>query len=243
MKIVDAYWEKRNLGVITYELTVESPDDQNRIKEFEKTSDYEYLVIKIPAQLLPALLSLQDEGYQFIEMNTVCSYDCNKPYSLIGIQKRLYDSISYEKMSNDDIEYLFMRITEGMFVTDRVYIDAFFRKRQSAKRYIGWIQDEISRGANLYSILYKDKKVGFFGLSQVKDNECFAFLGGVFPEYQRIGIGVIMNCFEIDEAKRQGAKRVITSFSSNNRGAYAVHLALNYTLIDNYYVFIKHRGR
>lgn len=241
MKIIKAEWEMRNLGVKTYEISLENEKDFKKLLIFENNNDYEYLVVKIPAHLMSYFLNIQDLGYKFIEMNTVCHYICSTPYTLTSIQKRLYRNISYKLMDRKDIDYLFDRISEGMFSTDRISLDPFFSKEQSSNRYIGWINDELDCGSNIYNIYYKENKVGFFGLSKIYKNECFAFLGGIYPEYQLLGIGTIMNYLEIDEAKAQGATRLKTSFSSNNRGAYAVHLSMNYVLEDNCYIFIKHK--
>ena len=50
MKIIDAYWEKRNLGVSTKEVLVEEQDSAIDIKKALSAieHDAEYLVFKVP---------------------------------------------------------------------------------------------------------------------------------------------------------------------------------------------------
>ena len=50
MKVVDAFWEKRNLAVDCYEISIEHDDDVNEIATKIKNLDgKKYIVFKIPA--------------------------------------------------------------------------------------------------------------------------------------------------------------------------------------------------
>jgi hypothetical protein len=127
-----------------------------------------------------------------------------------------------------------------MFQTDRVSLDAEFGKEFSARRYLGMIEDECSRGAHIYQISYKDQMVGFFILREKSEGLFLSSLGGIFPDFQNKGFGVLMNYFQIYKSFESGGKHIYSTFSSNNLGATAIHWRLNYSLVSQEYIFIKH---
>ena len=145
-----------------------------------------------------------------------------------------------KEAKENERKYIFSRITEGLFVDDRVSLDPKFDNNKSNLRYVGWINDEIERGSILYKMVYNNKIAGFFNMRNKGNGIFHASIGGIFPEYQTLGLGVCMNYFEIAKAIKHDAKRIYSAFSSNNRGAYAVHLSMNYILDKQYYVFVKH---
>ena len=66
MKIIDAVWEKRNLGVETVEFVVENSDTEivmGEILEAEK----QYNVVKLPTNKPELMKLLQENGYRFVE--------------------------------------------------------------------------------------------------------------------------------------------------------------------------------
>jgi hypothetical protein len=205
------------------------------LPEFET----EYTVVKVPIGRVDISLYLQDAGYRFIELITTCHHDGRIP-ALPSVQQRIIDSVPYRKMDEYDLEEAFTMICGGMFDTDRVSLDPRFSRAQAASRYIGWIEDEIARGSQMFKIEYKGRSAGFFNLRHVGNRSAAAAIGGVYPEFQKAGLGICINYFEIVEGLKQGARRIVTSFSSNNRGAAAIHFLLGYSIGDQYYVFIKH---
>lgn len=240
MKVIHAVWEKRNLGIDCYEVELEAQDSFNEFKDWEASACGEYMVVKVPVERDDIFLKMPSLGYTFIEMATQCHYDNTREFVLNSVQKRLMDQISCVPMDSESLDYMFCQMEAGLFVTDRIAIDPCFSVKMANHRYIGWIKDEIERGATIYKILYRDNHVGFMGMKLRADGQCYAFLGGIYKKFQRIGIGSIMNYLEIIEAKKCGATKLYSAFSSNNRGAYAVHLFMGYILDKSYYVYIKH---
>ncbi|WP_156968078.1 hypothetical protein [Desulfobacter vibrioformis] len=239
MKIVNAVWEKRNLGVDCNEITISPDDSLETIKDEISKYETEYTVVKIPTGNIEALFLFQKLGYCFIETLTVC-YHTGEDFNLNKIQKRILEKITYHKMNNDDIDHLFKEIKQGMFQTDRISMDPYFSTVQANQRYIYWINDELDRGSQLYKISYNCKDIGFFALKKLTDTEYFAFLSGNYLEYLSSGLGFCAFYCEVTEAKRQGAKRVVGSYSSNNRGTTAILLSIGHILRMQYYVFVKH---
>lgn len=240
MKVINAVWEKRNLGVDCNEITIELADTVESISDLLREAETEYTVVKMPVASVDILLYLQTQGYQFIEAMTSC-YHGPESANVNRIQKRLIDSLSYEIMNEDDLNYMFSEIKKGLFKTDRIALDPYFSIQQANNRYIGWIGDELEKGAMCYKLKYKEDAVGFFTFKQVNENTYFPFLGAVYEKYEKSGFGIALNYFEIEEGIRRGAKRIHSAFSTNNRGATGVHLSMGYVLQEQSYVLIKHR--
>lgn len=239
MNIVDAVWEQRNLGVVCKEVTVTADDELEEVSAVLATLDAEYSVVKIPVNDTPLLFRLQDQGFRFIEVVTVCFHD-GVDIPLNRIQQRFLEKLRYSLMDNDDLEHLFSETARGLFSTDRVALDPFFSLEQANRRYNLWIKDELERGGRMFKIEYKDEQVGFFGLKPRGERDIFAFLGGVYPDYLSSGFGFATNYYEIVEGKKSGARRITSVFSTNNRGAAAIHMSMGYTLLEQQYVLVRH---
>lgn len=239
MKLTHATWEKRNIGLDCYEVVIEAGDNADMLRERAPEFETDYTVVKVPVGRVDISFYLQSAGYRFVEVITTCHHDGKLP-TLPRVLQRIIDTASYAEMDAADLDEAFAMIRGGMFDTDRVSLDPYFTREQATGRYIGWIQDEIARGSQMFKLVFKGRNAGFFNLRNVGNQTVAAAVGGVYPEFQKAGLGVCLNYFEIVEGVRQGARRIVTSFSSNNRGAAAIHFLLGYGLGDQYYVFIKH---
>ena len=157
------------------------------------------------------------------------------------IEKKMVNAVSCQNMSQEDLVYLFTQIQAGLLRDDRVSLDQGFTREQSNNRYIGWIKDEIAKGATFFQLTYRGKRLGFFNLRQLVGGIFSANIGGIYVEFQKAGFGFCLNYFEILEGVKRNAKKIVTSFSSNNRGASAIHFKIGYTLDSQFYVFTKHK--
>ena len=243
MKIINAIWEKRNIGVLCNEIIIETQDNISMIKNEINKIETEYTVIKVPAGMIDISFYLQNNGYKYFELITTCHRDVKTPVYFNSVQERILKSLSCELMDDNDLEQLYLIIKSGLFTDDRISLDPFFTIEQANNRYINWIKDELINNALIYKIINKDKMVGFFGFKKKNDITYYNFLGGIFPEYQKFGYGLAMLYLPIEEVKKLGAKRIEMSYSSNNRGATALHLLIGYVLNTQYNVFIKHQKK
>ena len=231
---------RKNIGVKCNEIIIENDDCIEKIKNEIATYETEYTVVKIPVKKIDIMLWLQEMNFFFIEMTTSCQHIGNS-FNLNRIQQRIIDSLNYEEMSEMDVDYMYGEIRNCLFTTDRIAVDPYFTLQQANNRYINWIKDELKSGAKSYRVSHNQNQVGFFILKKNSEREWFAFLGGLYSSYLESGFGFSMNYFEVIEGQKLGAKRILTSFSSNNRGAAAIHLNLGYNLLKQYYIFVKHK--
>ncbi len=239
MRLIHALWEQRNMGVDCIEVIVEQNDTVQDLKRERKYYETEYTVIKVPVKMMDICWYLQLNGYLFIETMTMCHHEVKLP-ELNRIQKRITDEVKYAAMNEDDKEELFAEIDAGLFQYDRVSMDPYFTRKQANDRYKGWIQEEIQRGTEVYKMEWKGRSVGFFTYKDLGKGIFFPFLGGVYAEYLKSGLGTAMNYCEIKEAVRRKGKKMKSAYSSNNRGAASVHMSLGYILDEQTYVFVGH---
>jgi len=239
MKITPAVWEKRNLGVSCIEVTLGNEDDIYVIDQALAQIDAEYLVIKIPCNRTDLLFQLQTRGFTVVEVLSTCYHD-GQLASLSRVQQKILESLSCTRASPHDLETIYSELKNGMFTTDRVAVDPKFGIESAGRRYAGWLSDGLERGSHVYRLTHKNLHVGFFVMEPRTPHEWHATLGGVFPQYQRSGFGYFMNYLEVTTAVAQGAKRIFTSFSSNNPAISAIHFVLGYRLIQQQYILIRH---
>ena len=238
MRVVDAVWEKRNLGVTTTEITIEKEDILADVDLKMSEINSEYTVVKIPSELDGFLAYFQDKGYTFVEDMIHIEHDL-KEYPMNPIVKRLYDKTSFRRMNDEDYKQMQDEISKGMFSSDRVSRDKSFDSELAAKRYVNWTDDLNRQGALFYVITYGDEGVGFVVLS-TKDGVSYeSVLGGGYEKYRKTGMGIIQKEQEI--TRSLGGKRVTTSVSSNNVNQFRALILNGYKPYSIDHILVKHK--
>ena len=236
MRVVEATWEKRNLGVTTYEVSVDYNDDVqclDRIKEIECG----YMVVKVSANNLDVIDEIQDMGFRYIEDMIHVEHNLLE-VEMNSIQKRLYDACSYRRMNENDIEQLREEISAGMFKDDRISRDKHFGIEVSAVRYLNWFNDLVDRGSLPYVIQYKGENGGFIVLNTKDEITYSSVLGGGYKKYRNTGLGIVKKEMEI--TKLLGGKRLITAVSANNPGQVRALILNGYKPYNIEHVFVRH---
>ena len=239
MKVINAVWEKRNLGVNCHEINIEPNDTANIIKKELPLNESEYTVVKVPSGKFDIMFLLKELGYTYVESSINLVHDL-KEIRLNPLQQRVMDSISYSKMNNNDIDELFNEIKKGIFTTDRIYIDPYFSHDQAANRYINWISDELDKNCKIFKLTFKDASIGFFTFKDIGNNVCYPFLAGMYKDYLKSGLGMSTIEKPLKEAIKSGYKKYSTFISSNNINTFSAHVALNFSFKQIYHVYIKH---
>ena len=162
MKIVEAFWEKRNLGVDCVEITIEKHDILSQLEEIcNQLNTIDYVVVKVPVARIDINEYLTKQGFIFVEGSV--NFQLNvKDAILSPLQQRLNAAITYSEMEENDLAQLYAEIEHGLFKTDRILLDSYFAEKQSATRYVNWIKDELARTTQAYKIVYKGDAIGFF---------------------------------------------------------------------------------
>lgn len=239
MKITHAVWEKRNMGVECNEITIQRMDTEESFTKKKSDIETEYIVVKLPSDMSELNFFLQKSGYTYVETMISLYRDTSIP-KLSSINERIIQNMSYSIMNDFETEELYNEIRNGMFTKDRVSVDHAFTKEQSNNRYVGWINDEINNGAQLFKIKYRNKIVGFFTMKEKEEKVFDSVLAGMYQSKQMVGIGLAMDYFEIMEANRNEGKKVLASVSTNNLSALMIALQLGYSIDKLENIYVKH---
>ncbi len=240
MEIIDAFWEKRNLGITTTEIIFHKDDNLNIVEKELSACNSQYVVCKVPTGRFDINHLLTKYGYSYIE--TSINFVINvKDAVLSPLQARLNKVVSYSEMNETDIEKLYQEISTGLFNTDRIALDNKFTKQQATNRYKNWIADELEKGTKLFNIQYKDDTIGFFTLKDMGNTTYYPFLAGMYKSSNVSGLGFSIIRKPIEEVLNQRGKRIETYVSSNNLVAINTHLKQGFIVNENKYIFIKHQ--
>lgn len=240
MKIIDAIWEKRNLGVTCYELCIDVNDSlEEVILEYEKLVEKQYMVVKVPSSRYDVTCFFQDRGYSFIEAAITLKHDL-KNITIPNRLLRICQKCSWQMMDTDDLEQLSNEVKNNIFKTDRIYIDSQFTKQQAAIRYDFWIKDLVSQGHIPYKVCYAGEVVGFFLNKEIKKNVYDGLLAATYSDFEGSGMGYCVQYAGIQFALERGAKEYIGHISGNNPAVMRVLQSIGFSIKDIEYVFIKH---
>ncbi len=239
MKIIDAIWEKRNLGVTCVEISLDATDRAAEVKETLARIETDYLVVKVPAGVSTLMFLVSEMGCCFVEASIHITRKV-ADLELSGIEKRLADSVSYARMQEGDLQVLRGEIRNGMHEADRVALDSHFTRDQAANRYIGWIQDEIGRGAEVYKLIYKDQSIGYFTMKDLGGGVYYPFLAGMYQSYRNSGLGFNIAYKAMCAIAARGGTAVSTHISTNNESAVRLHVDLGFRFEEITYVYVRH---
>jgi len=237
MKITNATWEKRNLGVTCQEVTIFKETTEDEITNLN-TLSAEYQVVKSPVDRPDLIFRLQNMGFIFTEVLFESIHSLQAPV-LDRISSRYATHITCDKVERKNIKKLITNISDGMFITDRVAIDPRFGSEYSRRRYIGWISDEVNFGSKVFELKHKNHGIGFFVLNSDAET-CLGKLGGIYEKSKFFGAGILLNYYEIMVARNEGFSKLKAWFSSNNQPIYRINEILGYNTRPLYNVFVKH---
>ena len=239
MKIVDATWEKRNLGVTCLEATIEADDTVASIRNRLVELNAQYVVVKLPAGRADAMFCVSEMGFAFVEASIHVSWKVGS-LELPGIQQRMADGTSHVLMDDADKQVLWSELRKGIHDTDRISIDPHFGKERAAERYVGWIQDEIARGTDVYKLTYKSEAIGYFTMKHLGDGVYYPFLGGMYDSHRSSGLGFLVAYKPMCEVAARGGRSISTHISTNNDRAVRMHVSLGFSFGQVTYVYVKH---
>jgi len=241
MKIIDAFWEERNLGRRTAEIVVEKDDSFPVLLEtlgrIEKEKDY--IVVKFPPTFVPSWQELESRGYRFAECLLsfaiqISEFHEKKEYRLFREEQGI------EKVDTpEQLAYLQGEFRKGIFETDRIALSPFFGAEKGNFRYSMWVNDLFSKPVSShFFITWKGKRVGFFSIRECGKGTAQGLLTGIFQGFRKkhLGFGVVYHPLKL--LKEKGFVRYSTVVSSNNLPAVRLypHFGFQVTEIQNVFV-------
>jgi hypothetical protein len=238
LKIIEATWLKRNMGLQSKEIVIDESDTPAGLEQLRGLND-EYLVARVPTNNIPLMFALEDMGYRYIETNFDLLYDLHRiGEGLNPVAKRVVNSVSYAPMDAADFEELNRQLKLNIFHTDRVYVDPDFSREQAAQRYIGWFKDATAADYTAYKCKLKDRNIGFFILRTGDDSHIL--VAGMYSDYLNSGLGTGILAAPCRCAAELGAKTARGSVSSNNMPSLKANMAIGAQITGASCAYVKH---
>ena len=242
MKVVNAVWEKRNLGVDVVEVICSEQDTEDQLLSILASIDLPYSVVKVPSGCVKLLWAAQRAGYYFIE--TSFNYECNiQRIKTPELYNRFLNHVSVAVATDDLISRALDEIKSGsIFSTDRVAIDPYFSKEIAGVRYYNWCKDALSKGAIMEVAFYNDEPIAFNISEEMvgRKGVVHGLLGGVFESALDKGLGFLLVDCEVDCCRSLGGKICAGATTSNNLSALRLHMRYGFEIVESNYVLVKH---
>ena len=240
MRIIDAKWEKRNLGVECTEFEISSGEDIAEVKNLIQTYHTDYQIAKVPVGNVAIQLMLQEQGFYFYETNLQLERKIGSVESLPHIYSRFEKSITFRDAEDEEIEKILEEVADGhMFTTDKVALDPHFSPELSGRRYSLWARDILKSGAKTVVGLYKGE-VASFTIYEIKDRYYQAFIGGMLGGYRDMGLGFIPLYVTAKHISQAGGGVLRTGVSSNNLAILRLQLSFGAYIKSMTNIFVKH---
>lgn len=241
MKVVDCIWELKNLDKKTVEISVGKEDIFSRDIIEQSISNYEYAVVKVSMDMPSFNIGLSNMGFVCIE--TQMNVGINLHDFDFSKVEHLYSDTSYELINNDDdFTSVVSNLLPGMFSTDRISLDPQFGEAIACRRYINWLTFEYeSKRSQLIKVIYKNEHIGFM-LIKTDGDTIDLILNGLYKQYQGKGLGILTPASPMMYVKKNSLNitKEVTSISSNNIPVVKLYNRLNFQLLQQTYVFVKH---
>lgn len=240
MKVIDAAWEKRNMGISCVEINVEGKESVQELESVLAQITADYVVVKTPTCRMKFSELLCKNGFFFVETMFFLEKELRVSCLSQERQEKINHMTYYLNLAESK-ERIQDEIRMGMYTTDRVSLDGHFSLTQASNRYIGMLTDELSRGAELLECCYDGVPFGFSCIRQTGPEQYNETLDGVYRAFRGKGLGfVVSHLPELELLKRKAAK-LTTSISTNNGASLRAHLKNGFLPIGTIYVYVKHK--
>lgn len=241
MQVIDAFWERRNLGVTCTEVVVNPADRFEEVQNAMADLPAGYQVVKAPVARLDLCDHLRAQGFTFVEASISVEHDLRVP-PLPPIVQRMIDATTVREVVDGEAEAVFAQVHLGLFNTDRVFIDPAFTPEVAANRYVNWIRDELDGGGVLYELQRGEEALGFFVFRDRAAAVGASVLSGLYDGQTAPGMGVVLLHAILDRARIRGMKRLSSRISTNNVAVVKTHALLGFSISEIQYVFVRHAG-
>lgn len=248
MKIIETYWEKRNLNCDSYEINIEK-EDLNDIKNLISNIQNNmilknsYVVIKVPIANLELVHNLEEIGFRFMETQFEMQKNIKK-YETPNLIKRLNSTVTtiIEKRNKENWEKIIQKMSQDMYSTDRIYLDPKLPQETSQKRYSNWILDLVENQNSQLQAYYKEDNLIGFGVATLESNTKTVndLLKGVLKEYQDCGYGYLIFDASCKKFQELGYEKIITHISSNNMPIIKLYQTFDYKITKVNYVLRRY---
>jgi hypothetical protein len=239
--IINAFWEKRNLGCSVYEVIIyekASVDDLNPL--YEINGDLIYA--KVHYKNTAVIEKLSQEDFVYVENQ----FSIQKRLEKLTVPDIYLKTLRFIEphfiSSVEDAQIIFNELDNDLFTNDRISLDNNFSFKVANLRYKNWITDMINSGNYKCAILKTKSEavpVAFF-INKYEGNIGHCILGAVFNNFKNRGIGHSFIYFAIENSIKQNCKVFKTQISGNNVQVFSIYSSVfGFEITENFIVLKK----
>jgi hypothetical protein len=243
IKITNAFWEKRNLGISVYEVIVNEKAGDKELRDISQING-ELIYVKVHCENTTLIEKLSHDNFVHIENQFSIQKRLQKVIvpeiylkSLRFIEPHIVSSIAEAQLIFDELD-------KDLFTLDRIALDIDFGVKVANLRYKNWISDMINSG-NYECTILKTKSesipVAFF-INKYEGSIGHCVLGAVFNNFKNRGISHSFIYFAIQNSIKQNCKVLQTKVSGNNVSVFNIYSSVfGFEISENHVVMVKKR--
>lgn len=196
-----------------------------------------YVSCKVPLENISDIHNLENHGFQLIECQIRSQIKLRQHYDTSAFPY-LFEEVTSEEQLPEVME-----IARTTFVHDRLSIDPAIPSHISGERYQQYILKSFTATDEaIYRLIEKEtgKTLAFKTHKYLDANNVQFLLGGVYPAYKKLGIGVVNAYFELNLLRNKGIRRGITHISAINYPVMNIEVShLGFQVIGTFAVMRK----
>ena len=243
LKIIEAYWEKRNLGITCAEIEIGKNDPFQETIDTTLARKEQYIVAKVIHGRTDILFELQKGGFLFIETLFETEMSLKGKPIIPAIYSSLVQKVGYHVATATEQSKVIEEVrNRHIFSTDRVALDPHFSKELAGQRYAFWIEDIMVReGSRMIITEYEGNNIGF-NVFSTKGKICEGLLGGLFIDYLDSGLGFANSYASLLAGHDLWGTKIVSHVSSNNFQMFKLHLFCGMNIRNLIYVLVRHNN-
>jgi hypothetical protein len=176
-----------------------------------------YVSVRLPMEDLATIHRFEQMGFSLMEcqLRLLMRFKADYDVSCQGYQ---YQKVTTEA-GLDDV----LRIARSVIVHDRFSIDSGVPQGFSGRRYEAYVRQSFEReDEELWRLLdpAQNATLGFRTHRRKAADEVLLLIGGIAPQIQALGLGVISSHYCFNQMRREGVKRAVTHISLINKPVF-----------------------
>lgn len=239
----DTPWNTRSLGMKTREICALEFSHVESLNTLLTKLDYknevdgiQLICLRIQGRNQPLKLTLQQNGYRFVETSLKMKLD---NLERTNLYKAFRTNINIEIPEEEDFAQI-RNIAHDDFAFGRFHEDPLIPGERAGNRYYYWI-DELTKQGKEFLIFKKNNLVISFLAYQLKDSGAEFVLGG-----SKTSHGYMSYYFwsaVLDYLKKSGIKGIQTTISAANLGILNLYIKFGFTVDETLFGFHKQYDR
>lgn len=207
-------------------------------REYVAAHNPVYVACKVPLECITDTHILEQHGFNLIECQIKSAIKLRKPYDVATFRQYAFELVTRE----EDLPEI-LDIAATTFVHDRFSIDLALSPEISGNRYKEYVRKSFrSPDESVHRLveIATGRTVAFKTHKRMSESEVLFLLGGVHPDYKKLGLGLINGYFEFNALIAQGVKRGITHISAGNYPVFNLEIGnLGFRVLTTYAVMRK----